>query len=59
VPIFGVLWAWLALGESLTLSMAAGGALILGGMLYAQGKPRAARVPRPRALNRRCADGGA
>ncbi|HVU82446.1 MAG TPA: DMT family transporter, partial [Rhodanobacteraceae bacterium] len=40
VPIFGVVWAWLALGEPLTLGMAVGGALILGGMLFAQGKPR-------------------
>lgn len=46
VPIFGVLWAWLALGEPLTLSMAAGGALILGGMLYGQTRGRAHRTPR-------------
>lgn len=57
VPMFGVLWAWLALGEPLTPSMAAGGALILGGMLFAQGKPRP--VPAQRAaLNKPCADGG-
>lgn len=36
VPIFGVLWAWLALGEPLTITMAIGGALILGGMLLGQ-----------------------
>jgi prepilin-type processing-associated H-X9-DG protein len=44
VPIFGVVWAWLALGEPLTLGMAVGGALILGGMLFAQGKPRVVAV---------------
>jgi drug/metabolite transporter (DMT)-like permease len=58
VPIFGVLWAWLALGEPLTISMAAGGALILGGMLFAQGKPRAAIAPRPAVLNKTCAESG-
>lgn len=36
VPIFGVAWGWLFLGESLTSSMAAGGALILGGMIFGQ-----------------------
>ncbi|TAM98040.1 MAG: DMT family transporter [Rhodanobacteraceae bacterium] len=57
VPIFGVLWAWLALGEPLTLGMAVGGALILGGMLFAQGKPHP--IPAQRvALNKPCADGG-
>ncbi len=40
VPIFGVSSAWLALGEPLTLSLAAGGALILGGMAYGQSRPR-------------------
>ena len=58
VPIFGVLWAWLALGEPLTITMAIGGALILGGMLFAQGNPRAATVPRRVALNKTCAEGG-
>jgi len=56
VPIFGVLWAWLALGESLTLGMAVGGALILGGMLMAQGKPREVAVPHRAALNKTCAE---
>lgn len=43
VPAFGVAWGWLFLGEPLTLSMAAGGALILGGMVFGQrdAKPRA------------------
>ena len=46
VPIFGVLWAWLALGEPLTITMAIGGVLILGGMLLGQMQGRANRVPR-------------
>ena len=56
VPIFGVLWAWLALGEPLTLSMATGGALILGGMLVAQGKSRAVTVARRAAVDKTCAE---
>ena len=52
VPIFGVLWAWLALGESLTWGMAVGGALILGGMLFAQGRMRAIPVPRRVTLDK-------
>lgn len=42
VPLFGVLWAWLALGEPLTLTMAVAGALILGGVALNQqwGSPR-------------------
>src|SRR6185437_12067124 len=56
VPVFGVLLAWLALGEPLTLGMAVGGALILGGMLMAQGKPRAVAVPHRAALNKTCAE---
>jgi len=45
VPAFGVAWGWLFLGEPLTPSMAAGGALILGGMIFGQrdAKPQAAR----------------
>ena len=46
VPLFGVLWAWLALGEPLTVSMAFGGILILGGMLFGQTRARANRMPR-------------
>lgn len=59
VPIFGVLWAWLALGEPLTLDMAAGGALILGGMLHGQMQGRTKRAPRvatTHASERTCAD---
>jgi len=36
IPLFGVLWAWLALGEPLTASMAVAGALILGGVALNQ-----------------------
>jgi drug/metabolite transporter (DMT)-like permease len=36
IPLFGVLWAWLLLGEPLTLSMAAAGALILAGVGLSQ-----------------------
>jgi len=36
VPLFGVFWAWLVLGEPLTLSMAIAGALILGGVALNQ-----------------------
>ena len=38
IPLFGVLWAWLLLGEPLTLSMAVAGALILGGVGLSQQK---------------------
>jgi drug/metabolite transporter (DMT)-like permease len=36
VPLFGVVWAWIVLGEQLTLSMAVAGALILGGVALSQ-----------------------
>src|SRR5262249_44585809 len=36
VPLFGVCWAWLALGEPLTGTMAVAGALILGGVALSQ-----------------------
>ena len=36
VPLFAVLWAWGVLGEPLTLSMAAAGALILAGVALSQ-----------------------
>lgn len=41
VPLFGVVWAWLFLGEPLTAKMAIAGALILGGVALSQ--QRAAR----------------
>jgi drug/metabolite transporter (DMT)-like permease len=36
VPLFGVVWAWIVLGEPLTLTMAIAGALILGGVALSQ-----------------------
>ena len=36
IPLFGVVWAWLALGEPLTLTMALAGALILAGVALSQ-----------------------
>ncbi|MGH8145136.1 MAG: DMT family transporter [Rhodanobacteraceae bacterium] len=54
VPMFGVLWAWLALGEPLTIGMAVGGALILGGMLYGQSRPSTRQ--HPGMLKRHCAN---
>ncbi len=41
IPLFGVVWAWLLLGEPLTTSMAVAGALILSGVALSQ--QRAAR----------------
>lgn len=45
VPMFGVTWAWLFLGEPLTANMALGGALIMGGLVFGQ---REARPASPR-----------
>jgi drug/metabolite transporter (DMT)-like permease len=42
VPLFGVVWAWLFLGEPLTAKMATAGVLILGGVALSQ--QRAARA---------------
>src|SRR5262249_3807817 len=36
VPLFGVVWAWIVLGEPLTTTMAIAGALILGGVALNQ-----------------------
>jgi drug/metabolite transporter (DMT)-like permease len=36
VPLFGVAWAWLLLGEPLTLKMGIAGALILGSVAFSQ-----------------------
>jgi drug/metabolite transporter (DMT)-like permease len=36
IPLFGVIWAWLLLGEALTASMAVAGALILSGVALSQ-----------------------
>ena len=40
VPLFGVIWAWIVLGEPLTITMAIAGALILGGVALSQTKPK-------------------
>lgn len=39
IPFFGVIWAWIVLGEPLTLSMAVAGALILAGVALSQQRP--------------------
>ena len=39
IPFFGVLWAWLILGEPPTLTMAVAGALILTGVGLSQRRP--------------------
>jgi drug/metabolite transporter (DMT)-like permease len=36
IPLFGVIWAWLLLGEQVTLSMVLAGALILAGVGLSQ-----------------------
>ena len=36
IPVFGVAWAWLLLGESLTWTMAISAALILGSVAMSQ-----------------------
>lgn len=36
IPLFGVIWAWMLLGEPLTVSMALAGALILAGVALSQ-----------------------
>ncbi|MDF3981729.1 DMT family transporter [Luteibacter sp. PPL201] len=36
VPLFGVAWAWMFLGEALTPSMAVAGAIILGSVIFSQ-----------------------
>jgi drug/metabolite transporter (DMT)-like permease len=40
IPLFGVLWAWLVLGEPLTMTMAVAGALILSGVALNQQRSR-------------------
>jgi drug/metabolite transporter (DMT)-like permease len=39
IPFFGVIWAWLILGEPLTVTMAVAGALILSGVALSQRRP--------------------
>jgi len=36
VPLFGVAWAWMFLGEALTPTMAVAGAVILGSVIFSQ-----------------------
>jgi drug/metabolite transporter (DMT)-like permease len=36
VPLFGVAWAWMFLGEAVTPTMAVAGAIILGSVLFSQ-----------------------
>ena len=43
IPLFGVIWAWLILGEPLTGTMAAAGVLILAGVAVSQ--QRASQAP--------------
>jgi drug/metabolite transporter (DMT)-like permease len=40
IPLFGVIWAWLLLGEPLTPTMALAGALILAGVALSQQRQR-------------------
>jgi len=40
VPLFGIMWAWVILGERPTLTMALAAALILGGVGLSQSQPR-------------------
>jgi drug/metabolite transporter (DMT)-like permease len=40
IPLFGVIWAWLLLGEQVTLSMVLAGALILAGVGLSQQRDR-------------------
>lgn len=42
-PLFGVVWAWIVLGEPLTVTMAIAGALILGGVALNQQRATAQR----------------
>jgi drug/metabolite transporter (DMT)-like permease len=43
IPLFGVIWAWLILGEPLTATMALAGALILAGVAVSQYAGRSKR----------------
>jgi len=52
IPLFSVLWAWLALGEGLTVRMALAAAFILGGVALSQRSPAQATVSGNSALRR-------
>ncbi|MFT3906485.1 MAG: DMT family transporter [Steroidobacteraceae bacterium] len=41
IPLFGVVWAWIVLGEQPTWNMVIAGVLILGGVALAQGAKKA------------------
>jgi drug/metabolite transporter (DMT)-like permease len=45
IPLFGMIWAWLLLGEALTVSMAAAAILILGGVALSQQRARQPNAP--------------
>lgn len=47
IPLFAVVWAWLVIGERPTLSMAAAGGLILGGVALSQSRGPLRLRPRP------------
>jgi drug/metabolite transporter (DMT)-like permease len=42
IPLFGVIWAWLLLGEPVTVTMALAGLLILAGVGLSQQRARKA-----------------
>ncbi|WP_414717448.1 DMT family transporter [Steroidobacter sp.] len=44
IPLFGVIWAWVFLGEPLTVSMAVAGSLILGGVALSQQRAAARKT---------------
>jgi len=46
VPLFGVAWAWLVLGEAVTPGMMIAGALILGGVALSQSRRPRRVIPR-------------
>jgi drug/metabolite transporter (DMT)-like permease len=45
VPFFGVLWAWLLLGESITIWLLLGGATIISGVIVTNSSRRASSAP--------------
>jgi drug/metabolite transporter (DMT)-like permease len=51
IPLFGVLWGCLFLGESLTINMLVGGSLILGGTWLAMRGAVASTSVRPRTVS--------
>jgi drug/metabolite transporter (DMT)-like permease len=47
IPLFGVVWAWLILGEAVTWNMAVAGAMILGSVAIAQRAAKKYRIGTP------------